>query len=259
MLIDLCSGQKLLSNIVTNINFGIQWKKKIRDCKIYSPFSHFIGKGFISERPTLQGVNLVVLLNEKQTLIENFFLRNDPHKSTEYLNFFLESYYYRDINLYFAHDKQNKQWFTSGHEFYNEAICKKVTNKNFNLKKFARKFYYIDKRESGYAIGNAEQRCALGNRSYLMPIVWGNDDIWLATNEIFYKTANASQLRGSRTFLKNSGLKYMGSYWLKDSDKKELKSILPNFQLEQFHSWMYVDGHNPSYQDELIFWPSTYF
>ena len=56
--------------------------KKIRDCKIYSPFSHFIGKGFISERPTLQGVNLVVLLNEKQTLIENFFLHNDPHKST---------------------------------------------------------------------------------------------------------------------------------------------------------------------------------
>ena len=56
--------------------------KKIRDCKIYSPFSHFIRKGFMFERPTLQGVNLVVLLNEKQTLIENFFLHNDPHKST---------------------------------------------------------------------------------------------------------------------------------------------------------------------------------
>ena len=35
-------------------------EKKIRDCKIYSPFSHFIEKGFMFERPTLQGVNLDV-------------------------------------------------------------------------------------------------------------------------------------------------------------------------------------------------------
>ena len=80
--------------------------KKIRDRQIYLPFSHFIGKGFMFERPTLQGVNLVARLNEKQTLIENFFLHNDPHKSTEYLNFLGGHYYYWDINLYFVYDKQ---------------------------------------------------------------------------------------------------------------------------------------------------------
>ena len=64
----------------------------------------------------------------------------------------------------------------------------------------------------------------------------------------FYTTANASQLRGPRTFLKNHRLKYMGSYWLTDSDKKELKSIIPSFQLAQFHSWMFVGGSVPSYQ-----------
>ena len=55
-----------------------------------------------------------------------------------------------------------------------------------------------------------------------MPIVCDSDDIWIAKNEIFYTTANASQLRGSRTFLKNHQLKYMGSYWLTNSNKKEL-------------------------------------
>ena len=40
----------------------------------------------------------------------------------------------------------------------------------------------------------------------------------------------------------------MGSYWLTDSDKKELKSIIPSFQLAQFHSWMFVGGSVPSYQ-----------
>ena len=58
------------------------------------------------ERLTLQGVNLVARLNEKQTLIENVFLHNDPHKSTEYLKKFLGRYYYRDINLYFVYDQQ---------------------------------------------------------------------------------------------------------------------------------------------------------
>ena len=70
-------------------------RKKIRDYQIYSPFSHFTGKGFSFERPTIRGVNLVVGLNEKQTLIKNFFLHNEPNKSTEYLNFFLRQYYYK--------------------------------------------------------------------------------------------------------------------------------------------------------------------
>ena len=86
--------------------------------------------------------------------------------------------------------KQYKQWFTLGPESYNEAICEKVTNKNFNLKKFARKFYYIDKKGSGYAVGNAEQRRTLGNRSYLMRILWDKDDIWLAPNEAFITEIN---------------------------------------------------------------------
>ena len=52
------------------------------------------------ERLTLQGVNLVARLNEKQTLIENFFLHNDPHKSTEYLKKILGRYYYRDKSIF---------------------------------------------------------------------------------------------------------------------------------------------------------------
>ena len=51
-----------------------------------------------------------------------------------------------------------------------------------------------------------------------MPVVWANDNIWVAKNEIFYTTANCSQME------------YMGSYWLNDDDLKEFHSMLPNFQ-----------------------------
>ena len=91
-----------------------------------------------------------------------------------------------------------------------------------------------------------------------MPIVWDNDDIWVTKNEIFYTTANASQMRG-RTFLIQKGMKYMGSYWLNNGDKKELRSVLPNFQLRQFHCWIKVTDDNLSYQNEFIFFPYTYY
>ena len=73
-----------------------------------------------------------------------------------------------------------------------------------------------------------DQNKALGNRGYLMPIIFDRNDIWVAPNEIFYTTVNSAQLRG-KTFLTQNGMKYMGSYTLGDNDKKELRSMLPNF------------------------------
>ena len=140
--------------------------------------------------------------------------------------------YYRDINLYFVYDRQNKQSFPSGTDFFNEAICEKVTNRSFILREFGKKIYYTKKKGNGYAMGHVDQRRALGNRSYLMAIVWGNDDISVAKNEIFFTTANSSQIRG-RTLLTQKGMKYMGSHWLNDDDLKEIRSMLPNFQLQQ--------------------------
>ena len=40
-----------------------------------------------------------------------------------------------------------------------------------------KKFYYTEKQSNGYAIGTREQRQSLGNRSYLMPLIWENDNM----------------------------------------------------------------------------------
>ena len=138
------------------------------------------------------------------------------------------------------YDRQNKQWFSSGTDFFNEAICEKVTNRSFILREFGKKIYHTKNKGNDYAIGHVDQRRALGNRSYLMPIVWDNDDIWVTKNEMFYTAANSSQMR-RRTFLTQKGMKYMGSHWLNDDDLKELRGMLPNFQLKQLHSWMKVN------------------
>ena len=162
---------------------------------------------------------------------------------------------YRDINLYFVYETQNKQWFSSGHEFFNEAISEKVKNKNFNLKALARKYYYV---ENGYAVGHIDQTKALGNRGYFMPIIFDRNNIWIAPNKIFYTTANAAQLRG-RTFLIQHGMKYMGSCMLNVNDQKELHSMISIFQLKVFHKWMKVKLSAQNYQNESIFYPYNYY
>ena len=98
----------------------------------------------------------------------------------------------------------------------------------------------------------------MGNRNYLMPIVWDNDNIWVAKNKTFYTRANSLLITG-RIFLTQKGMKYMGSYRFNDDDLKEFCSMLPNFQLPQFHKWMKVNDSNVSYQNELIFYPYTYY
>ena len=91
-----------------------------------------------------------------------------------------------------------------------------------------------------------------------MPIIFDVNDIWVVPNKIFYTTANAVQMRG-KTFLTQNGTKYMGSYELNVNDQKELRSMLPNFQLKIFHKWMKVKLSARQYQNEVIFYPYNYY
>ena len=91
-----------------------------------------------------------------------------------------------------------------------------------------------------------------------MPIIFDINDIWIAPNEIFYSTANAAQMRG-KTFLTQNGIKYMGTYTPNVNEKKQLCSMLPNFQLKVFQKWMKVKVSDQQYQNELIFYPYNYY
>ena len=103
-----------------------------------------------------------------------------------------------------------------------------------------------------------DQRKALGNRGYLMPITFDRNNMWIVPSKIFYRKANAVQMRG-KTFLDQNGIKYMWSYTLNVEDQKELCTILPNFHLKQFHKWMEVKTSAQNYQNELIFYTCNYY
>ena len=145
-----------------------------------------------------------------------------------------------------------KKWFSSGPELFNEAICEKVRNKNFNLTAFARQYYYVDKKSNGNAIGHADQRAALGNKKYLIPIIYDRNNIYVDPNEIFYTTENADHLRG-RTFSRKRGMKNTGTYELTSDDLKELRRMLPNVLLKTLNKWMKNRVSAQRYENEILF------
>ena len=46
-----------------------------------------------------------------------------------------------------------------------------------------KRYYFQEKRGNGYIIGSRDQRQRLGNRAYLMPLIWENDNNMIAKNE----------------------------------------------------------------------------
>ena len=91
-----------------------------------------------------------------------------------------------------------------------------------------------------------------------MPITSDLNHIWITPNKIFYTKANAAQMRG-KTFLTQNGIKYMGTYTLNGNEEKELRSMLPNFQLKVLQKWMKVKVSAQHYQSELMFYPFNYY
>ena len=76
--------------------------KKIKDCKIYSPFTHLINRGFIFNREFDRSKFPQVNLNEDGRKLQRIF------NTHQYQIFQSGCEYYRDINTIFTFDTTNK-------------------------------------------------------------------------------------------------------------------------------------------------------
>ena len=87
-----------------------------------------------------------------------------------------------------------------------------------------------------------------------MSLIWNNDNIIIAKNEIFY-TAPRS-LRGKNSFLNK--MKFLGGYNLTDDDVKQLNSLHPGFSLKQLNRWAKVSDYVDLWgRNDLIPYPYT--
>ena len=214
---------KLLNDNCYNYEFDDTIEKKIRDYKIYSPFSLFKDNGFEFERSIGQYKkdNVSIRLFDNYTKIQYLFTYDFDNRRVYGNNI------YRDINLIFTYDKKNNQWYGTNPNLLLEATYFATKeNVHFNTIKFSKKFYGIKKKGSGFLVETLGERKKLNsrNRGYLMPLVQMNDNFSVVRNEEFF-VAPTPIRKNWNSILANCTNK--GRYILTDDDKEKLNSLYP--------------------------------
>ena len=100
-----------------NYKFYDTVDKKIKDCKIYSLFSHFKGNGFEFQR--------IIGPKKNDTVSVSLFDNNKKIKTTFIHNFKEINYYaniiYRDRNYLFMKDSKTGKWYGTSENSFHEA------------------------------------------------------------------------------------------------------------------------------------------
>ena len=128
--------------------------KKITDCKIYSPFSHFKGNGFefkrlIGPKKRIQSrlVFLIMIKKIKITFIHNFKVAN-----------YYANIIYRDRNNLLIKNSLTCKWYgTSPNLFLETTHYAAKTKTLFNVSNFFWDFYKVQKKITGYLMGTLSE------------------------------------------------------------------------------------------------------
>ena len=86
--------------------------KKIRDCKIYSSFSHYKGNGFEFQR---------IIGPKKNDLISVSLFDNNKKIKTTFTHNFRANIIYRDRNSLFMKDSLTGKWYGTSENLFHEA------------------------------------------------------------------------------------------------------------------------------------------
>ena len=164
-------------------------EKKIRDRRIYLPFSHFKNNGFEFQRiiPPQGKENVSIRPSEKNKKIQTVPTHDyKKHWYVSNLNF-------RDINSLFVCDEQDRKWYGTSPLLFIEAtyyaVTIKKTNAEFNVNKLFVYFYLNKKKGSRYVVGNFDERKKLNShgKGFLMSIIQLTpNSVSLSRNEAFY-------------------------------------------------------------------------
>ena len=247
-----------IKNYTFKYKFWDETEKKIRNAEIYSPYLQLTAKGlYFTQKGT--NIDYVVRLDKEINQIHSYFYSEKIRD----LTYTIAKQWSEESNYFFVKDEnlpdrfigRRQQWYTTKKQFFLNAICAKVLDKNFNESQFAKK-YYNDDKKGEYVIGDFRQRRNLGSRRNLMPIYYLFGQLRIQLNEPFYTTDNL-HLK-TNTFLKNANIQNLGSISLTDQDIADIRKYsIPNFNRIRLRKFVCNRTFNTQWRDELIYYPNT--
>ena len=180
--------------------------KRIKDCKIYLPFSHFKGNGFEFQRigPKKNDTVSVSLFDDNKKIKTTFI-----HNSKE-INYYT-NIIYRDMNSLCVKDALTGKWYSTSENLYHGAIYYATKMKMpFNISKFWGDFYEVQKKGAGYVKGTLRdwQKLVPKGLDHLMPFIVhrtssGCIDVSITKNKKFFTPIKSIRLPVCGGLLKN--------------------------------------------------------
>ena len=132
-------------------------ENKIRDCKIYVPFSQFKNSGFEFKR---------LIGPDKTNNISARLYKNNKKIQMTYKHelkerWFVTNILFRDLNSFFVYDYKDEKCYGTNPSLLIDATyyraSKKDSNSNFNINKFFGDYYLTKEKGSGYVVGSLKQ------------------------------------------------------------------------------------------------------
>ena len=247
-----------IKNYTFKYKFWDETEKKIRNAEIYSPYLQLTSKGlYFIQKGT--NIEYVVRLDREINQVHSYFYSEKIRD----LTYTIGQQWSEENNYFFVKDEnlpdrfigKRQQWYTTKRNFFKNAICAKVLDKNFNESQFAKK-YFNDDKKGEYVIGDFRQRRNLGSRRNLMPIYYLFGQLRIQLNEPFYTIDNL-HLK-TNTFLKNANIQNLGSISLTDKDIADIRKYsIPNFGRTKLRKFVCTRTFNTRWQNELIYYPNT--
>ena len=247
-----------IKNYTFKYKFWDETEKKIRNAEIYSPYLQLTAKGlYFTQKGT--NIDYVVRLDKELKQIHSYFysekIRDLTYKIGQQWSEESNYFFVKDENLPDRFIGRRQQWYTTQKEFFVNAACAKVLDKNFNESQFAKK-YFNDDKKGQYVIGDFRQRRNLSSKRNLMPIYYLFGQLRIQLNEPFYTTDNL-HLK-TNTFLKNTNIQNLGSIGLTDADIADIRKYsIPNFNRIRLRKFVCTRTFNTQWRDELIYYPNT--
>ena len=247
-----------IKNYTFKYKFWDETEKKIRNAEIYSPYLQLTAKGlYFTQKGT--NIDYVVRLDKELKQIHSYFysekIRDLTYKIGQQWSEESNYFFVKDENLPDRFIGRRQQWYTTQKEFFFNAACAKVLDKNFNESQFAKK-YFNDDKKGQYVIGDFRQRRNLSSKRNLMPIYYLFGQLRIQLNEPFYTSDNL-HLK-TNTFLKHTNIQNLGSIGLTDADIADIRKYsIPNFNRTRLRKFVCTRTFNTQWRDELIYYPNT--
>ena len=223
---NLVLDPKVLDNNCFNFKFFDVFDKRVKDAKIYSPFSHLKSDGFLfrGDSSSTHADTVSIKLIDDYKKIQSVFFQDENTKWA------YENNLYKDYNAMLGRDREADgkfKWYGTNPNIVLKAASYAMEKRSFRASEFF-KYFYVDNNfgRGCHVVRNLIQRFTHPqNQKRLQPFVQRANCIKIKKNERFFIPGPLGRNENTITDSILQNCTWLGTHVLNDDDKTQINAL----------------------------------